>query len=275
MPKAAERPRCGVANVVNKSDPPYKYHTFRYLAIVSYRLLQNTTVEYLLGALYIIHTNRNWADTGQIQCIRADRSGSKRLCRINDIQSLLGAHTGVAIQKKEKVAYARVSSQAQKADLDRQIEDFEGLFPHHRIISDIGSGLNFKRKGFLSLVDSAIGGNVEEVAAMHRGRLCRFGIDLLEHLFRKAGVKFVIHNGSEEEACHTTGASTELAEDLIAVTTFFTCRQNGRRAAANRKRRRVQQSAPEPENHAIPDLSNEETGANAAQMDGHRSMDLQ
>ena len=41
--------------------------SLRYLAIVSYRLLQNTTVEYLLGALYIIHTNRkDWASRNTV-----------------------------------------------------------------------------------------------------------------------------------------------------------------------------------------------------------------
>nr|WP_317271460.1 recombinase family protein [Arthrospira sp. PLM2.Bin9] len=43
------------------------------------------------------------------------------------------------------MAYARVSSRGQKADLDRQAEKLLEVHPNGELITDIASGLNFKR----------------------------------------------------------------------------------------------------------------------------------
>jgi predicted site-specific integrase-resolvase len=101
------------------------------------------------------------------------------------------------------------------------------------LVSDTGSGLNFKRKGFKTLLDAVVDGLAEEVVVMHRDRLCRFGADLLDSIFAKTGTKLVVHcspDGPEDD-------SRELADDLLAVTTVFVARHNGRRSADNRRRR--------------------------------------
>ncbi len=59
---------------------------------------------------------------------------------------------------QRKICYCRVSSNHQKDDLERQIELVKNLYPNHEIVSEIGSGLNFKRKGFLKCLDYAIKG---------------------------------------------------------------------------------------------------------------------
>ena len=51
----------------------------------------------------------------------------------------------IQINKKENICYCRVSSKKQSEDLERQIEYMRNLYPNYRIISDIGSGLNFNR----------------------------------------------------------------------------------------------------------------------------------
>tara|TARA_B110000196_G_scaffold186992_1_gene160301 strand:- start:961 stop:1632 length:672 start_codon:yes stop_codon:yes gene_type:complete len=185
-------------------------------------------------------TLRRWSESGRISSIQKDGSG-RHLYKVSDVEREVGLSTSRQHnQEKESIAYARVSSQTQKADLDRQVGDLKKLYPGHRIISDIGSGLNFKRPGFVSMVDAVLQGRVKRIVVMHRDRLCRFGADLLERIFEKTGVELVVHDRSE-----TTNSSmsqtAELADDLIAVTTFFTARHNGQRSSQNRKRRRQEE----------------------------------
>lgn len=109
--------------------------------------------------------------------------------------------------------------------------------PSYELISDIGSGLNWKRRGLLSLLDAVCGGFVQEVVVTDRDRLARFGFELLEWLFRKHSTKLVvlcpISLSGEGEA-----DVAELRDDLLAIVTFFVARNNGRRSARNRKQRR-------------------------------------
>ena len=209
-------------------------------------------------------TLRKWADTGKIHALRTSEKG-KRLYDTHQLEELLGRARGSCKEtEKESVIYCRVSSSHQKADLERQIEDLQSKFSGHKVISDIGSGLNFKREGFLSLVDSVIKGDIEQVVVMHRDRLCRFGVDLLEHIFKEAGTKLVVYNQTENQEHDTT----ELSDDLIAITTYFVAKNNGKRSAQN-KRRRLREGK-EAEN-----LSNKKTKEDPQQMVGGSQMDLQ
>ena len=60
--------------------------------------------------------------------------------------------------KKEKICYCRVSSNKQKEDLKRQITFMKDKYPGYKIISDIVSGINYKRNGFKEIIDKAING---------------------------------------------------------------------------------------------------------------------
>lgn len=80
-------------------------------------------------------------------------------------------------REKKKVCYARVSSSKQKRDLERQIENLKKHYPDHEIISDIGSGVNYRRKGFQAILERVYSGdNIGEVVITHKDRLCRYGI---------------------------------------------------------------------------------------------------
>lgn len=155
---------------------------------------------------------------------------------LGGVERLLGVETGA--NARRGYVYARVSSAKQRPDLERQVEDLQKAYPGHSLIRDIGSGVNFKRKGLCALLERAIKGMVSEVVVMHRDRLARLGFDLLEFLLTKLGVRIVVHSkdGGGEEA------ERDLADDLFAVTTLFVASHNGRRAAANRKRRREEEA---------------------------------
>lgn len=135
------------------------------------------------------------------------------------------------------MCYARVSSHHQAEDLQRQISDLQQAYPHHEVISDICSGLNFKRKGFTTLLERMYSGEIDEVVVMHRDRLCRYGIEFVQWLFNKKQVRLVVHGQSE------ASETRELADDLLAITNVFVARHNGRRAAANKRARKLNKTA--------------------------------
>ena len=89
--------------------------------------------------------------------------------------------------KRKIVVYTRVSSSAQKPELQNQIlamEQFclgKGLVVDEWI-SEVGSGLNFKRRKFLKLISSILLGEVETLVVAHKDRLCRFAYDFVEYL---------------------------------------------------------------------------------------------
>jgi predicted site-specific integrase-resolvase len=131
--------------------------------------------------------------------------------------------------------YARVSSKKQMDDLSRQIKYLQEYRPEYNeyyALEDIGSGINFKRKGLQTLLDACLQGTIGEVIIAHRDRLSRFGYDLLECLVRKAGGKIIVlednHNKSTEQ---------ELAEDLLSIVHIYSCRQMGKRSYTPRTNR--------------------------------------
>lgn len=129
--------------------------------------------------------------------------------------------SGTATAEKESIVYARVSSAHQKADLARQIADLRREHPSHRLVSDVGSGLNFKRRGLLAVLERVLAGVVDEVVVMHRDRLARYGVELLEFVFKEAGTRLVVLglDGTDESS-----ETRELADDLLAITTVFVAR---------------------------------------------------
>jgi putative resolvase len=163
-----------------------------------------------------IQTLRKWADQGHVPSIRTP--GGKRLY---GIQKLINKDQE---STKQSICYCRVSSQGQKDDLKRQIEFMSKKFPGHRIVSDIGSGINFKRKGFLSILNLASQGMVDQVVVAYRDRLCRFAFELVEWILQRHGVKLLVLNQKVESS-----EQSELAEDLLSIINVFNCRVNGKR----------------------------------------------
>lgn len=126
------------------------------------------------------------------------------------------------------VSYIRVSSQKQKDDLDRQRAYMHSRFPDHEIIADIGSGINWKRKGLLSILDRANKGALHEVVVASRDRLCRFAFELIEHVLKQKGVKLTVLDAVD------SSPEEELSDDLMSIVQVFCCRRNGRRRYAPR-----------------------------------------
>lgn len=176
-------------------------------------------------------TMRHWADKGSVRVIRS--AGGKRFYHIDDVKRELGfaPDEKEANNNKEVIGYARVSSSHQKADLDRQVQYIRDHYETDSIITDIGSGLNFKRRGLNTLLTRVESGSVGTVVVTYRDRLCRFGLELIERIFRTYHTELLVLNteeGSEEQ---------ELASELLDVVNVFVARRNGRRGAQYRAER--------------------------------------
>lgn len=175
------------------------------------------------------NTLRSWADKGLIPTLRTP--GGQRLYALEkfinenpnykDEEEKSGETNG---EGRIKFCYCRVSSQGQKEDLERQISYMREKFPEHRIVSDIGSGINFRRKALRTILELSSKGMVEEVVVAYRDRLCRFAFELFEWIFHLHGVKLLVLDKRVEAE-----SNQELAEDLLAIVNVFNCRVNGRR----------------------------------------------
>lgn len=170
-------------------------------------------------------TLRVWARDGRIQ--RSFTPGGDARYHLGNIESLAGGLTPDTAPKQVSVIYARVSKSKQKADLQRQIDFLRARFPDHEVVSDVGSGVNFARKGLVALLDRCLAGLVKEVVVAHRDRLARIGFDLLEHIIARSGSVLTVHQDPSCPDCYA-----ELGDDLMAIVTHFAAKHHGRRSYA-------------------------------------------
>ena len=131
------------------------------------------------------------------------------------------------------IGYCRVSSPKQKDDLERQIENVRTYLlaqgSPFEIISDIGSGINYKRKGLLELLDRITKNEIKKVVVLYKDRLSRFGFELIEYVASLHECEIeVIDNTQKTE-------QEELVEDLVQIITVFSCKLQGKRAHKARK----------------------------------------
>ena len=132
------------------------------------------------------------------------------------------------------VGYCRVSSHDQKKDLERQKEVVELFCAQNgwqvEIIDDLGSGLNYNKKGLKRLIRLIVDSKVERLVLTHKDRLLRFGRELIFSLCEQFGTKVVIINRTEDSTFEE-----DLAEDVLEIITVFSARLYGSRSHKNRK----------------------------------------
>lgn len=119
-------------------------------------------------------------------------------------------------------------SSDQKKDLDEQINFLSSKYPEYEIIADIGSGINFKRKGLQKIIELAINNELEEVVVTYKDRLCRIGYDLIEFMLEKySKTKITIVNDEFKLP------QEEITEDLIEIITVYSSKLYGSRSHKN------------------------------------------
>lgn len=131
-------------------------------------------------------------------------------------------------QVGKTVIYARVSDRSQKDDLENQVE-FLRTFANARgiiideILTDVGSGLNYKRKQWNRLMEQCVEGNISTILIAHQDRFVRFGYEWFEQFLAKHGVKIMVINNEK------LSPQEEFVQDLISIIEEFSCRVYGLR----------------------------------------------
>ena len=134
--------------------------------------------------------------------------------------------------------YGRVSSHEQKVkgDLDRQVGSILMKIENQKMnqvitITDVGSGLNDKRKGLLKLMELAKDKKISKVYITYKDRLTRFGFNYLELYFKSHGTEIIVLNDNKEDK----SPQEELMEDLMSIITSFSGKIYGLRSGKNKK----------------------------------------
>ena len=190
--------------------------------MISENLLTIGETACLLGVS--VPTIRRWCKEGKItEYCRT--LGNHRRFSISSVRALLGF-----TEKRQVVGYARVSSHDQKHDLVRQAERLrqQGC---NEVISDLGSGMNCKKRGLIKLLRMIVSGEVGELILTHKDRLLRFGHELIFKLCDWYKVKITIL-----EASKTESFEVELTKDVITLMTVFSARLYGKRSHKNKQK---------------------------------------
>lgn len=166
---------------------------------------------------------RQWANEGKIK-YNTTKGGHRRYFIENEGYSKENPEI-----ERIKIIYARVSSAKQRDDLDRQSEYLKTKYPTHKLITDVGSGINFERSGFKRILEGVFKGTIEEVVVAHKDRFTRFGFSLFQWIFSQHNSKLLY-----DEEQQQTSNEQELSDDLMAIVTVFSARYHGKRKYKNR-----------------------------------------
>jgi predicted site-specific integrase-resolvase len=132
------------------------------------------------------------------------------------------------------VGYARVSSHDQKKDLIRQAEGLAAYCTKQgwtfQVIQDLGSGMNYRKKGLKTLIDMILEKKIFRLVLTHKDRLLRFGSELIFALCEAKQIEVVIINKGDEASFEE-----ELAQDVLEIITVFSERLYGSLSRKNKK----------------------------------------
>ena len=171
-------------------------------------------------------TLRRWEEGGVIQPAQRTPKGT----RLYSLQELLGVND----LAYPTIAYARVSSSDQKEDLERQHAVLEAFCNKNgwqtEIIRDLGSGMNYNKKGLGHLLELIVRGQMSRLVITHKDRLLRFGAEIVFRICELKGIEVVIINKGEQPTFEE-----ELTRDVMEIMTVFCAKLYGRRSHKSKK----------------------------------------
>src|SRR5271170_2108469 len=181
-----------------------------------------------------------WDEKKLISTIRTP--GGKRMYNVDKYLRENGMKNEVDINEDEidddgdgklNLSYVRVSSIGQKDDLERQKKLVMDNYPDHKMIEDIGSGVNLNKRGIRKIIRLAISGRVNELVVAYRDRLARFGYELIEDLIKEySNGKIIIIQAKDDRE-----PEEELAYDVLQIMNVFVAKMNGLRKYKKAKAR--------------------------------------
>ena len=177
-----------------------------------------------------ITTLRRWEASGKLAAEHT--AGGHRRYDLAKIKPEL--FRAAAKSSRRTVAYARVSSHDQKDDLERQKQVLELYCARQgwtfEVIADLGSGMNYQKKGLKKLLEAIIDGQIGRLVITHKDRLLRFGAELVFAICETKNVEVIILNQGEN-----TTFEEDLAQDVLEIITVFSARLYGSRSGKNQK----------------------------------------
>jgi predicted site-specific integrase-resolvase len=176
-------------------------------------------------------TLRNWDKNNTLKPHHIAPSGYRYYSQ-EQLNHFLGIKNTLQLNRKV-IGYCRVSSHKQKDDLIRQEDNVKTYMLakgyQFEIVTDIGSGINYNKKGLNHLIDLITNSEVDKVVILYKDRLLRFGFELIENLCNKYGTTIEIIDSTDKTE------EQELVEDLVQIVTVFSCRLQGKRAHKAKK----------------------------------------
>jgi predicted site-specific integrase-resolvase len=176
-----------------------------------------------------ITTLRRWEAEGRL--IPERTVGGQRRYDLAKIKPEL---FNAAPQDRKTIAYARVSSHDQNDDLERQKQVLELYCAKQgwtfEVVADLGSGMNYNKKGLKRLLDEIIEGRVGRLVIAHKDHLLRFGAELIFAICEAKDVEVLIINKGVD-----TTFEEDLAKDVLEIITVFSARLYGSRSRKNQK----------------------------------------
>lgn len=188
------------------------------------RLVKIGEAARLLGTS--VNNLRKWEASGELFPARKTKGGT----RYYDVCEILNADSS----DTPTVCYARVSSRDQKEDLERQQIMLESYCSakgwRSTSIRDLGSGMNYKKKGLNQLLEMILHKKVKRLVLTHKDRLLRFGSELVFALCEIQNIEIVIiHRGDRPSF------EEELTKDVLEIITVLSARLYGSRSHKNAK----------------------------------------
>ena len=178
-----------------------------------------------------IDTLRRWEKEGKITSERT--VGGHRRYDLEQVQTYFNQKKNKKIEKLA-IGYARVSTPSRKSDLERQKQLLELYCASkgwkYKIIEDIGSGLNYEKKGLKELIFHIENNQISHLVLNYKDRLLRFGSEIIFEMCRLHNVEVVILNEDEQKTYEA-----ELVEDVLSVITVFSAKLYGSRSHKNKK----------------------------------------
>lgn len=177
-----------------------------------------------------IPTLRRWEATGKIAAEHT--TGGHRRYDLTKLRPEL--FRAAEKEARRTVAYARVSSHDQKDDLERQKQVLELYCARQgwtfEVIADLGSGMNYHKKGLKRLLNDVVEGRIGRLVISHKDRLLRFGAELVFAICEAKDVEVVILNQGED-----TTFEEDLAKDVLEIIDVFSARLYGSRSHKNQR----------------------------------------
>ena len=174
-------------------------------------------------------TIRNWCEEGMFEVLRT--KGGHRRFSLEEINEI----AGIEKEEQKTIVYSRVSSYDQKEDLKRQTEELKQYCEKQNleteVIEDIGSGINYKKRGLKKLIQKIVAGKVKKIVVSFRDRLLRFGSELLFQLCELLEVEIIILHDREDKSFEQ-----QLVEDVLTIMIVYSSKIYGKRSHKKRQK---------------------------------------